>query len=362
MNIIQDIYNTAGTNKKLLKNRLAKGSFFILCLSLFISFTSCSPWRNAARKNMTVVFYNVENLFDLDDEPGKQDDEFTTGGARNWNVIKYYRKLEGLSNVISAINEGDMPEIVGLCEVENEKVVRDLIFTNPLALGKYDFIHNDSPDIQGLDCAMIYRPDEFRVTDNFPIPVRVENDPDLRIRDILYIKGYTRNREEFHIFVNHWPSDTGEVKRTEYARLAYVGILKEKIDSVKAVSQDAHIVIMGDMNVEPDDTGIAKILNAGDPEEIDRDLVNLMIPENSAGKGSYNHKGELKMFDNLIVSAGLFDDKGFRCTEGQGYVFHHDWMEYKNNYGRIIPLPTFKGMEYLGGASDHFPVYFRLRR
>lgn len=311
---------------------------------------------------MTVVFYNVENLFDLQDEPGKEDDEFTPLGARKWNRVKYQKKLDDISRVISSINEGDLPEIVGLCEVENIQVVRDLIFTDLLALGKYDLIHYESPDRRGIDCALIYRPEEFKVIDHFSVPVIFENDSEYKTRDILYVKGYTRNREEFHVFVNHWPSRIGGAGETESKRLTAATILKNIVDSVMSAGPGAHIIIMGDMNDEPEDASIAEIIGAADPGNSNSDFINLMIPENNAGRGSYKYKGKWKMYDNLIVSPGLLDYKGFRCIEKRGYVFHHDWMEYTDRNGKIQPDRTYEGMNYYGGVSDHFPVYFRLRR
>jgi len=347
--------------KRLRKYNKSKELQCLLCLLVYLFVVSCSPWRNAARRNMTVVFYNVENLFDLEDEPGKEDDEYTPHGARNWNLVKYQKKLNDISMVISSINEGDLPEIVGLCEVENKKVVRDLIFTDLLALGKYELIHYESPDTRGIDCALIYRPAEFKVIDHFPVPVRFENDSGYKTRDILYVKGNTRNREEFHVFVNHWPSRIGGVKETEARRLTAAMILKNKVDSVMSVSPEAHIIIMGDMNDEPVDPSLEKIINAGNPAN-NAGLVNLMIPEDLSDRGSYSYQGNRKMFDNLIVNPGLLDDKGFRCIERRGYVFHHDWMENTNRNGEMIPYRTYEGTNYLGGISDHFPVYFRLRR
>jgi predicted extracellular nuclease len=346
---------------RLRKNIKSKGIIWLLWLLVYVSVLSCSPWRNAARRNITVVFYNAENLFDVEDESGKEDDEFTPGGAKNWNLVKYEKKVNDISRVISSVNEGDLPEIVGLCEVENERVVRDLIFTDLMSLGKYDLIHYESPDTRGIDCALIYRPAEFKVIDHFPVPVVFENDHAYKMRNILYVKGYTRNREEFHIFVNHWPSRIGGVEKTEAGRLAAAGILKNQVDSIMAVSPNAHIIIMGDMNDEPKDRSLAEIINAGNPWSSAR-LVNLMIPDDLSGRGSYNYQGDWKMFDNLIVNQNLLDDKGFRCIERRGYVFHHDWMENMNRNSEIVPYRTYLGTNYLGGISDHFPVYFRLRR
>jgi predicted extracellular nuclease len=333
-----------------------------LIILTVLFFTSCAPWKNAAYRNMSVVFYNVENLFDLENEPGKNDGEFTPEGEKNWDMIKYQKKLADISRVISGINEGDLPEIVGLCEVENEQVLAELVMTGLLANGKYKVVHHESPDFRGIDCALIYRPEEFKVTDHFAVPVRFEDDQGSVTRDILYVKGRTRNREEFHIFVNHWPSRIGGVAQTESKRIAVARILKGKIDSVLAASSKAHIIVMGDMNDDPDNKSLLEVLNAQPPSTTGATLVNLMFPDFKDGRGTYNYRGNWNMLDNLIVSPGLLDDRGFRCVEEKGHIFREEWMEYKNRDGEISPNRTYGGPNYYGGVSDHFPVYFRLKR
>lgn len=335
-------------------------ALFFVAVLLFLG--ACAPWKNAARRNMTVAFYNVENLFDLEDESGKNDDEFTPDGDKNWDRTKYRKKLADISRVISGINEGDLPEIVGLCEVENESVVTDLVQTGLLANGNYQVIHFESPDFRGIDCAVVYRPDEFRVLDYVAVPVYFEGSTDFKTRDILYVKGRTRNREELHLFVNHWPSRIGGVEKTEPKRVAAARILKEKIDSLMEADNRARIIILGDMNDEPDNRSLQEVLGAKAPSDANAMLVNLMFPEDEKGKGTYNYRGTWNMLDNVIVSRNLLDEKGFRCMEQQGHIFHEEWMEDVGREGDIFPRRTYKGPNYNGGVSDHFPVYFRLRR
>ncbi|WP_139249781.1 endonuclease/exonuclease/phosphatase family protein [Mariniphaga anaerophila] len=333
----------------------------VLVIALFL-FVSCSSWKNAAYRNMTVVFYNVENLFDVENEPGKSDGEFTPDGQKNWDETRYQKKLSDISNVISGINEGDLPEIVGLCEVENEKVVRDLVQTGLLAKGNYEVVHHESPDFRGIDCALAYRPEEFKVLSHSAVPVSFEDDPNPATRDILYVKGRTRNREEFHVFVNHWPSRIGGVDKTEPKRVAVARVLKSKIDSVMSRNAKAHIIVMGDMNDDPDKKSLSEVLGANAPSTPDAVLVNLMFPDFNNGKGTYNYRGNWNMLDNMIVSPGLLDSKGFRCVEEKGHIFHEEWMEHRSRNKEMSPNRTYGGPNYYGGVSDHFPVYFRLRR
>jgi predicted extracellular nuclease len=337
-------------------------SRFLLFAGIMLVLDSCGPYRNAARRNMTVAFYNVENLFDLEDAPGKADEEFTPESEKNWNQERYEQKLQDIARVISALNEGDLPEIVGLCEVENKKVLTDLTRTGLLADGKYKIIHHESPDFRGIDCAMIYRPAEFKVLEHFAIPVKFEGDPDYKTRDILYVKGRTRNWEQFHIFVNHWPSRIGGVEQTSARREKAAAVLKSKIDSVMQKKSRAHILIMGDMNDEPVNKSLSEVLNAQPPNESNSKLINLMFPADREGRGSYNFRGNWNMLDNMIVSSGLLDEKGFQVLGSRGYVFHQEWMEFTNREGVMYPNRTYGGPNYYGGVSDHFPVYIRLKR
>jgi predicted extracellular nuclease len=349
--------------KKYMNSFAGSSVFRVLILTVLISvITSCSPWRNATKRNMTVVFYNVENLFDTTDAPEKADEEFTPDSEKNWNTERYEKKLEDLARVISAINEGDLPEIVGLSEVENVDVLNDLTRTGFLAKGKYKAVHHESPDFRVIDCALIYRPAEFKVLDHSAISIKFEDEPDYKTRDILYVKGRTRNWEQFHIFVNHWPSRIGGVEQTSAKRKKVASVLKSKIDSVLEAKPKARIVVMGDMNDEPTNESLLEVLNARPPSDQSAELGNLMFPEDEEGRGTYNFRGNWNMLDNIIVSSNLLDDKGFEVMGSQGFIFHQDWMEFTNRQGVMYPNRTYGGPNYYGGVSDHFPVYIRLMR
>ena len=308
--------------------------FIVFCI---LGFQSCKKNENKIQGNLTFVFYNVENLFDITDQPGKNDEEFTPAGEKHWNQDRYLKKLEDLSRVLSSVNEKELPEIIGLCEVENEKVISDLKNTDKLASGNYRIVHYESPDVRGIDCALLYRPDEFQIINRYPIHVGFVDEPDYKTRDILYVKGKAKNEEEFHIFINHWPSRTGGTSESEKERIEVAALLRSKIDSVFNVNSKANIVVMGDMN-----------------------LVNLMYPDDLQGKGSYHFQGEWNMLDNLIISSGLLDDEGYKSLDKKGFIFHEAWMEYKNNDGISAPNRTYGGSRYYGGVSDHFPVCFGL--
>ena len=328
----------------------------------FLLLVSCSNGKYKKKRNLTVAFYNVENLFDTVDDPHKNDNEFLPGSKKKWTETRYTKKLEDLAKVLSSINKNELPEIVGLCEVENKKVLTDLVNTKYLSEGNYKIVHYESPDFRGIDCALIYRPDEFKVLKSFAVKVQFKDKPGYSTRDILYVKGKTKNRETLHIFVNHWPSRIGGVAKSEPRRVAVATILKSKIDSVLAESPKANIIVLGDMNDEPSNSSLAQVLGAQKPGTQNSRLINLMYPVHENKMGSYNYRGNWNMLDNIVVSESLLDNKGFRCTPEKGFVFHKEWMEYKNRKGEISPNRTYGGPNYYGGISDHFPVYFNLTR
>jgi len=336
----------------------------ILLITVLISVIASSfdGYGYNKKRNFTVVFYNVENLFDTKNTPDGRDAEFTPDGKNKWTEDRYLKKLDDISKVLSSVNKNELPEIIGLCEIENRTVLDDLIATKLLSGGNYKIEQFESPDFRGIDCALIYRPDEFKVLKSTPIKVVFADEPKFTTRDILYVKGETNNHEEFHIFVNHWPSRTGGLEQTEPKRMAVAKILKNKIDSVQNINPDANILVMGDMNDEPSNKSLSEVLSAKSPEVQNAVLVNLMYPVHNSKKGSYNYRGNWNMLDNIIVSAGLIDNQGFQCKEKEGYVFHEKWMEYEVKNGEISPNRTYGGPNYYGGVSDHFPVYIHLTR
>lgn len=335
---------------------------FNVIIFAVVVLTSCSTQKFQNRKNLTVVFYNVENLFDTINEPGKTDGEFTPNGQNKWTDERYNKKVDDIARVLGSINVNDLPEIIGLCEIENRKVLEDLVSDKFLARGLYRIVHYESPDNRGIDCAFLYRQDEFEVIASRPVHVSFAAEPNFHTRDILYIKGRTLNGEEMHIFVNHWPSRIGGEEQTENARVSVATLLKSKIDSVQKEDPMAEIIVMGDMNDEPSNKSLDEVLGASKPGNKNNGLVNLMYPVYEAKQGSYYYRGNWNMLDNLVVSSNLLDDKGFCCTDKLGHVFHQDWMEYKNTNGVFSPNRTYGGSNYYGGVSDHFPVYISLKQ
>ena len=330
-----------------------KAFLFAFCaIALFQA--SCK--QNPLKRKATIVFYNVENLFDTIDDPTINDDDFLPESRKRWNTERYQKKVDDIAQVLASVNKEELPELIGLCEVENLAVLEDLAASQRLAEGKYQIVHVDSPDSRGIDVALMYRGDQFRA---FTYDILLVN-PGFRTRDILYVKGKL-GRDELHVFVNHWPSRLGGVSQSEPNRLLAARTLKDKVDQILSGNAKAKIVIMGDMNDEPDNKSLMEVLEAQRPDSTAR-FYNLMFPVKDKKLGSYNFRGTWNVLDNLIVSAPLLRGRGFVVNGQLGQVFHEPWMEYTAKNGDMSPNSTYGGPVYYGGISDHFPVYMQLER
>jgi hypothetical protein len=302
----------------------------------------------------------VENLYDTQDDPAINDQEFLPRGEKQWNFAKYIKKINDISRVIKELGGSELPGVIGLCEVENENVLISLVNHANLRGGQYKIVHFNDRDSRGIDLALIYRPDEFQLLSKELIVVK-SSKGGTYARGILHVVGQSGTGEIFHIFVNHWPSRENNDAAKERGRLEMAGTLRRLSDELQIKNRNVHIIIMGDMNDEPENLSLSKILGAVQPgRHSPSGLVNLMYPAMSRGEGTVKFRNDWKMLDNLIVSESLLDNRGFRVEGNRGFVFSAEWMKFRTRKGQISPDRTYVGNKYTGGVSDHFPVYFRL--
>lgn len=331
--------------------------YIVFVSTLLISFNSIAQplkWKN--KKYFTIVSYNVENLFDTINDPKKNDNEFTPESKNNYNTERYYKKLNMLAEVISSINSNELPELVGLTEIENSTVLNDFIKTDALKSAKYTYIHEDGPDPRGIDCALLYRPDVFKYISHKSIEVRFPFLNNQRTRDILYVKGMIR-KDTLHVFINHWSSRRGGKEKSEPKRIQSASVLKQCIDSIKQINPESRIAILGDFNDTPSNKSLFEELGAGKISD-KKDLKNLMFDLHENGQGTYYYRGNFDMIDNLIVSDKLVNaTKGVRLYEPKGWVYNPDFICYTHKNGDKGPNKTYGGNNYYGGYSDHFPIY-----
>jgi len=340
--------------------------FIPLLICILFSCNLLQNQETSKTKGYTIAFYNVENLFDTEDDPAIDDQEFLPSSEKQWDAVKYNKKLADLSKVISAISPENLPAIVGFAEVENRKVVEDLIIQQDLKKAPYQVVHENSPDGRGIDVALIYRSDLFQYITHSSIPVALPNvspNDTFKTRDILYVKGLMDKKDTLHIFVNHWPSRTGGETESEPKRMAAALRLRSQVDSLLLINKDSKILIMGDMNDEPQNKSLRQGLQTADTKEAltSEKLYNLMYDKDLQNEGTYNFRGQWNMLDNLVVSSSLINGKrGFVVADATGHIFREEWLMYKNNNGELSPNRTYGGNKYFGGYSDHLPVYTNL--
>jgi predicted extracellular nuclease len=345
-----------------------------ICLS-FIVLISCKPDSATKEKLANVnqpevkfphqlldtfsyapmVFYNVENLFDTINDPQKKDDEFLPSAKKKWNAKRYQEKLVKLAQVITRIDDKN-PIFIGLAEVENRFVVKDLLKTGRLQQTKYRIAHFESPDVRGIDVALAFDHTKFQLTKKEALNIEIEGKSDFKTRDILYVNGFLFDSTEVHLFVNHWSSRRGGQQESEYKRLAAARKLKEKSDEILAENSNANIIIMGDFNDYPTNSSIVDVLGAG-PQNSDKSFVNLLLPYHLMGAGSYNYKGEWGALDQFIVSRSLLDNRGLEIQNGQALIMYDEDFLYTNKDGSKTPNRTYGGNNYYGGYSDHLAIY-----
>lgn len=311
-----------------------------------------------AQQTNTLVFYNVENLFDTWDDPLTADEEFTPRGTKHWSSGRLTKKLQMLYKAIIAAGEGQFPCIIGLAEVENRWVVEQLIAQTPLRKVPYGIIHKDSPDPRGIDVALLYRKDLIKPIDFNFIPVGKLGKNGFQSRDILYLKAKIRDKQ-VHIFVNHWPSRSGGYTETVAKREIAATILRSQVNALQLSDPNARIVIMGDFNAGPTERCIMSILKAiaypGDDEV--NSLVNLTTLWGKSADGTIRNGGQWGVFDQIICSRNLLSDPSMQIqSRTKGICNFNFLLESDKTYLGSKPFRTYMGPTYHGGTSDHLPV------
>ena len=293
---------------------------------------------------LTVGFWNVENLFDLENNPNKNDDEFSIGGRKNVDQEIYDLKLKHCSEVLTDLNV----DVLGLCEVENLVVLNDLNIAYP---GRdYRIIHYESPDNRGIDNALLYDPDRFSIISSKPILNKLKNGGNTR--DILYVEGNYQGRR-LHLFVNHWPSNYGGREKSIPKRKSTAELIIKEIEMLQKSDEFAEIILLGDFNENPDEQNIKLLEKIG--------LTSLMKPMiGKSNIGTYVYRGKDYLYDQIIVNDQLQDDKNLVVVNDS--VFILDLPKYRQQEGNYkhYPFRFWAGNRLLGGYSDHLAVKVKI--
>ncbi|NDW19689.1 endonuclease/exonuclease/phosphatase family protein [Dysgonomonas sp. 216] len=326
--------------------------FFIIILSVHIL-----SYSQEKAQLYSVAFYNVENLYDTKRDKSIEDADFTPQGAKKWTNDKYEKKIENISEVLAKLGNNTkrlQPCIIGLAEVENRAVLEDLIHSKNLKKNNYKIIHRDSPDKRGIDVALLYNPSIFKPSGYSTYKFASADSPWYKSRDFLLVSGSIAN-EKVHIIVNHWPSRRGESSSElrEYA----ASVCKHIHDSIYKKEPTSKIIIMGDLNDNPDDNSCRLMLKARKSVSAVKKggLYNTMWSLYKKGEGSYRYQRKWNMYDQIIISESLLNKKSALKYVG-AEVFNPDFLFQHKGAFRGYPFRSFSGNTFINGYSDHLPI------
>lgn len=312
-----------------------------------------------------VAFYNLENLFDPADDPKKFDEEFTPTGANAYTEAVYEKKLQNMARVLSEIATDKIPEgpsIIGISEIENEKVVQDLIRQPKLKDRGWKIVHFESPDVRGVDVGMIYNPKHFKVLDAQSLFVDIQvNEKREYTRDILYVTG-TLFGDTVSVFVNHWPSRRGGEAASAWKRIKAASVAKSIIDEKIKANPNYKIILMGDLNDDPISPSVAKTLGAlGDKDKVKKGgLFNPWMTFYKKGLGTLGYGDSWNLFDQIIISQGFLNKNVGGLQFYKAEIFKPNYL--LSNFGRFKGYPhrSFSNNSWIDGYSDHLPTYIYL--
>lgn len=332
-----------------------------ILILFFIVYIAGAVSQNGFR----VMFYNVENLFDTCDDSLKNDNDFLPDGFMRWTDWKYREKLYNISKVITAVGGMESPALVGLCEVENDSTMYDLTKRSPLSVQEYDYIITQSPDERGIDVALLYQRHKFKLLDYKEYTISFSDKKRRPTRNILHAVGTTINKDTLDVFVCHFASRVSGTSETEQARIESAQILRNRVDSILSIRHKPGIIIMGDFNDQPNDESLLKVLKAGPIKESisSNDLYNLLFTKNKRGEtGTYKYRGVWSVNDHMIVNGELLKETNSVHIKNSSAKIYNEMflLEEDLKYYGLKPFRTNLGPRYLGGFSDHLPIFMDL--
>lgn len=304
---------------------------YIIFLSLIFSLPIL-----AEKSSLRIVSYNVENLFDTKHDTLKNDSSFLPEGMHHWTYRRYQTKIDRIAQVLVNIGGWESVPLVGLCEVENARCLRNLCYK--LRRFHYKYVHYDSPDERGVDVALLYDSTRLSILNRRALSLSLDGDA---TRDILYVSALYEQRDTVHVMMCHLPSQLGGASNTDWKRQRVKSLIQSQIDSIFLFQPSANIVVMGDMNTSAQDdlTG----------------MVNLMIPIQKMGQGTHKYQGIWTCLDQFYVSQSI-------ATKATTTIFSPWWLlEEDTKYLDYKPHRTYIGFRYNDGYSDHLPIVLHLR-
>jgi hypothetical protein len=335
----------------------------LLCFSVILNAQEKKNY-----KVNTIAFYNLENLFDYEDDPMTFDDDRTPDGKDHWTEEIYHSKLKNMAKVIAEIGSditGTTPTIIAVCEIENGRVLEDLLNQKPLLHKDYGIIQFDSPDRRGIDVGLLYRKKLFTPTNFKAHELLIYNNNDIsnRIftRDQLLVSGML-DGEKIHIIVNHWPSRRGGEARSRPKRIKAAKLNKRIIDSLFSIDPYAKIITMGDLNDDPLSSSVKDILNTKkDRYKLKmKELFNPMENMFRKGLGTLAWRDGWNLFDQIIISSEFMKKEYSSYRFFKAGIYNKSYLANSQGPYKGYPYRSFGNGAFTGGYSDHFPVFIYL--
>jgi len=345
---------------------LKKPLFSALTVLILVLSASATAQEKTAYKVTCVGFYNLENLFDYEDDTLINDEEYLPDGSKGWDSTRYANKLKNMSRVISEIGTKYTPDglaVLGVSEIENRRVLEDLVAMPKIKDRKYKIVHFDSPDRRGVDVGLLYQEKYFKLKHATKYPLYMPEDPDSRTRDQLVVTG-EMDGEDVTFIVVHWRSRWGGQKASEYKRIAGAKITRHIIDSLFVINPDAKIVFMGDLNDDPINVAVTDYVRAkGKINKLkEGDMFNTMYKHYKNGNGTLAYRDVWNLFDQVIISQSFLSEDASTYIYHAAEVFKRDYMIQTSGTYAGYPLRTHGGGKYTNGYSDHFPAYIVLKK
>lgn len=334
----------------------------ILCLH-----TEMSGQDKKLYKIHTVAFYNLENLFDAVDDPTTFDESSPIMELNTGREEAYLKKVKNMARVIADIGKDETnnaPAILGVCEIENREVLEDLVNDDLLRAHDYGIVHYHSPDIRGIDVAMLYQKKLFTPISTSSHELKIldgQINTPFRTRDQLLVSGYLEG-DLIHVIVNHWPSRSGGEAKSRDKRVAAAGLSKRLVDSLQSIDPYAKIVIMGDLNDDPTNGSVKKVLNT----EKDKEKVGLKGIYNpyeqffKDGLGTTAYRDAWSLFDQIMFTKPLFEGAYTSFQFYKAGIYNKNYLLEKSGKYKGYPKRSWSNGGFNDGFSDHFPVYVYL--
>lgn len=336
-----------------------KKYFVVLIFVLAVIAVNCQPKQDT----LFVAMWNLQNLFDTSDDPQINDEEFLLNSEIEWTDERLDKKIYNLARIIRMMNNGNGPDLLGVCEVENQAVLETMV-NKYLSDLNYKVAYLESPDKRGIDNGLIYKSQKFKILNLQADTVHLADEWPTRL--IFGVNLLTEENDNITVFVNHWPSRSGGQVQSEPNRIAAANTLRTAVDRIFSNNADANIIIIGDFNDDPVNVSVLETLRAYPikcdslPSDFEMnsesELFNLAYQSFEDGLGSFKYRDTWNMLDQIIVSGSLITGPRIKYICNSFEVYKPPAIVTKSGKYEGAPFPTYGGRRYLGGYSDHFPV------